>query len=98
MFDYPNPKLATSSILINANETDKYVYVKSKNKNDFDKSATLIYENLFNDVEQVLKNIDNLKTQIDANKSITPDANTLVDSNIVDSNVIVDANTIDSNN
>ncbi|MEI8364193.1 MAG: hypothetical protein WCF78_01935 [archaeon] len=92
IIDFPKENLKESTVIVNANIGQRYIYIQTKTKDELQRAVTLTTGLLFKDIAAIEDSINNFK--INMNSDINSiDANTQVDANApVDANIPIDAN------
>lgn len=96
IIDFPKETIKESTVIVNANIGQRYIYIQTKTKDELERAVNIVTSLLFKDIAEIENSINNFK--INMNNDINSiDTNTQVDVNVpVDINIPVDTN-IDQN-
>jgi len=80
IIDFPKATLKESTVLVNANLGERYIYIKTKNKDELQRAVALTAGMLFADIAEIEKSINAFKIKMDNNITKT-DTNEIIDQN-----------------
>ncbi len=95
IIDFPKDTLKESTVLVNANLGERYIYIQTKTKDELQRAVVLTTSLLFKDIAEIEKSINDFKIKM--NDSNTLDTNSIDSNTPIDANIQLDTNAFDAN-